>query len=449
MRKEITSKSFFLNAVASVARLRADRTGSIGIIFALSAVPLIAAAGAAVNFTAYNLKRSELQAAADSASLAAVGISSSAMKAATTGVDDPKDPGDQGNVHTGAASAKARFLMLAKNTGLDVSGVTVTINKTGQTLSARIDYQAVAPTQFGSLFGLPSANLRGSATAANALAPFIDFYMLLDNTPSMGVAATSDGVNRMVANTTDQCAFACHITGSNNDYYALAKSLGVKMRIDVVQQATQSLMDTAARTAASPQQYRFGLYTFGADAQTRKFTQLLAPTSDLAQVKQAAGKVDLMTIPYQGYDNDQMTDFNAILPQANAVIPAPGDGSSPAQPQKILFFVTDGMGDSQNPRACLENTLSGGRCQEEINVARCNEIKARGVKIALLYTTYLPLPTNPWYVSTVQPWASKIAPAAQACASPGLYFEVSPSQGIAEAMSALFMKTVQLAKLRQ
>jgi hypothetical protein len=30
----------------------------------------------------------------------------------------------------------------------------------------------------------------------------------------------------------------------------------------------------------------------------------------------------------------------------------------------------------------------------------------------------------------------------QACASPGLYFEVSPSQGIAEAMQMLFQKAV-------
>jgi regulator of sirC expression with transglutaminase-like and TPR domain len=42
---------------------------------------------------------------------------------------------------------------------------------------------------------------------------------------------------------------------------------------------------------------------------------------------------------------------------------------------------------------------------------------------------------------------SKIAQNMQSCASPGLYFEVSPTQGIADAMTALFQKAVQSARL--
>ena len=33
------------------------------------------------------------------------------------------------------------------------------------------------------------------------------------------------------------------------------------------------------------------------------------------------------------------------------------------------------------------------------------------------------------------------------CASPGLYFEVSPTQGISDAMTKLFQKVVQQARL--
>jgi hypothetical protein len=35
----------------------------------------------------------------------------------------------------------------------------------------------------------------------------------------------------------------------------------------------------------------------------------------------------------------------------------------------------------------------------------------------------------------------------ESCASPDLYFEVSPSQGISEAMTALFQKAVAQARL--
>jgi hypothetical protein len=83
-------------------------------------------------------------------------------------------------------------------------------------------------------------------------------------------------------------------------------------------------------------------------------------------------------------------------------------------------------------------------------------MKNRGVKIAVLYTTYLALPTNSWYNSWIAPfnagpWGpspnSQIALNMQSCASPGLYFEVSPTQGISAAMSALFQKAVADARI--
>ncbi len=79
----------------------------------------------------------------------------------------------------------------------------------------------------------------------------------------------------------------------------------------------------------------------------------------------------------------------------------------------------------------------------------CDEIKAKNILIAALYTTYYPIPDNAAYNAEVAPIASKIAPAMQACASPGLYFEVSPSQGITEAMEALLDRAVQQAHLRR
>jgi len=85
-------------------------------------------------------------------------------------------------------------------------------------------------------------------------------------------------------------------------------------------------------------------------------------------------------------------------------------------------------------------------------------MKNRGVKIAVLYTTYLALPTNPWYMSWIDPFNkgpfgpsvnSKIAANMEACASPGFYFEVSPTDGISQAMSALFQKVVKSSRLVQ
>jgi len=77
--------------------------------------------------------------------------------------------------------------------------------------------------------------------ASNRHAAYVYFYLLLDNSPSMGVGATTTDITKMVNNTPDQCAFACHdLSTITNDYYSKAKTLGVQMRIDVVRSATHS-----------------------------------------------------------------------------------------------------------------------------------------------------------------------------------------------------------------
>ena len=45
------------------------------------------------------------------------------------------------------------------------------------------------------------------------------------------------------------------------------------------------------------------------------------------------------------------------------------------------------------------------------------------------------------------PIYSEIAQNMQSCASPGLYFEVSPTQGISQAMNTLFQKAVADARI--
>ena len=294
------------------------------------------------------------------------------------------------------------------------------------------------------MFGISSMSVGGTATAVSDSAAYIDFYLLLDNTPSMGVGATTADITKMVNNTPDQCAFACHDTNNSNNYYKLAKSLGVTMRIDVVRQATQQLTDTATSVAQYPNQYRMAVYTFGPSAASAGLTTVAALSPDMSAVKAATANVDLMTVAGQNQNNDMDTNYDAILPAINNVIPNPGPGTM-AAPQKVLFFVTDGVADESNTH-CSQK-LTGTRCQEPIDANLCAALKDRGILVAVLYTTYLPLPTNNWYNTWIKPFSSQIAPALQACASPGLYFEVSPSQGIPEAMSALFQKAINIARL--
>jgi hypothetical protein len=302
--------------------------------------------------------------------------------------------------------------------------------------------------------GKSTMTVTGTSTSTANMPLFIDFYLLLDNSPSMGVGATPADVTTMVNHTTDKCAFACHDLNDPNNYYDLAKSLGVTTRIDVLRSATQQLMDTAAATQTYSNQFRMAIYDFGASSNTQGLRALFALSSSLSSAKTAAGSIDLMTVLGQNNNNDQDTGFTAIFPAINNVISSPGSGVSNA-PQKYLFFVSDGVADEANG-SCLKPTPNGTRCQSPIDTSLCTTLKTRGIKIAVLYTTYLALPTNPWYMQWIDPFNkgpygpspnSEIAKNMQTCASPGLYFEVSPTQGISQAMTKLFQKAVADARI--
>jgi Flp pilus assembly protein TadG len=433
------------------ARFIKDRSGGVAPMFALLLVPLIGAIGASVDYSVAAKTRTQLLAAADAASVGSVSKSAAALAAAATMSSD-------GPIAAGATDATKIFnAQVSTQAGFSLTGVTATVTKSGSTVTSVVSFTAQVPTHFMGLFGYNAMPIRGSSTAANDLPVFIDFHLLLDNTPSMGVAATPADVTRMVNNTPDQCAFACHDTSNPNDYYGLAKSLGVTMRIDVLRSATQQLMDTAKTTAVFSNQFRMAIYTFGASAKSTGLTTIQSLTTNLTGAKTAAAAIDLMTVPYQNYASDTATDFGDVLTDVNKAISTPGNGTTASQPQKYLFFVSDGVADRVNGSpGCSQPVTNGSdpqtgksyvRCQEPLDVSFCTTLKNRGVKIAVLYTTYLPLPTNGWYMSWIAPFSSQIGANMQACASPGLYFEVSPTQGISDAMNALFQKAVAQARL--
>jgi Flp pilus assembly protein TadG len=418
-----------------------NKSGNFGIMTALLTVPLIGAAGLAIDFSNALSVRTQLYAAADAAAIGALAAKSDGVTAAMT----------MGDGTVSVAQDDAKNLFFAQNTVAlqqDNVNVGVTVTKTGSTLQSNVTFTASVPTTFLSILGRNYINIAGTATSQNQTATYMDFYILVDNTPSMGVGATPADISTMENHTTDSCAFACHETGQNagNDYYTLAKSLGVTMRIDVVRQATQSLTQTATNQRVTPDQFRMAVYDFGKAAETAGLLTISDLNSDMTQVANYTSGIDLMTIPQQNYNSDAQTSFDSALTQLNTTITAPGDGSGPAARQKVLFFVTDGVGDSLKPSGCTE-TLTGNRCQEPIDLTNCKPLKDRGVKIAILYTTYLPLPDNAWYNTWIKPFQSQIGTRLQSCATPGYYFEVSPTQGISDAMNALFLKVLQTPRL--
>jgi len=435
-------------AARQISRFRRDQRGNIAILFALSLVPVISSIGYAIDYNRATQLRTKLQSAIDSASVGSVAKTSPAFIAAGTMMSD-------GSIPDGVTDATKIFNGIMSGVGgYTLNSMTADVTKTGGTITSTTQFSAQVPTTFLGVMGKSAMTVTGTSTSTASMPLYIDFYLLLDNSPSMGVGATPADVAKMVNNTPDACAFACHDTSTSSNYYNLAKTLGVQTRIDVLRSATQSLMDTAASTQTYTSQFRMAIYDFGASASSAGLRSLFSLSSSLSSAKTAAGIIDLMTVNGQNENNDQDTNFTNIFPAINSVIGAPGAGTSSA-PQKYLFFVSDGVADENNGGSCLKPT-TGGRCQSPLNPALCTSLKSRGIKIAVLYTTYLALPTNAWYNSWIAPFNagpygpspnSEIAQNMKSCASSGLYFEVSPTQGISQAMNALFQKAVADARI--
>ena len=414
----------------------------MAIMMGLTAIPLIFAVGAGVDYGTANMAKAKLDAVADAAALSAVD-----HQAIT------------GTPAAAQATAQNTFNAEAVNIpNVTVSSVSATVTDSTTGRTAVVNYTATKSNMFMGIFGYPSTTISGSSTTQAGLTTNIDFYLLLDNSPSMNIAATTAGIQTMVNNTSAQggCAFACHESNPSADYlgnpggvdnYTLAQNLGVVTRMQNLASATQSLMSSASSMEGSNQQYQMAIYTFNNSGLNA--IQLL--TSNLANAKTAAANINVQEVYSNNWltstnkNNDTDTNFETAMSQVNTIMPLPGTGTPASTPQEVLFIVTDGV-DDEVASSCSQS-LDGSRCQQPFNTTWCTTVKNRGIQIAVLYTDYLPLPTNSWYNSWIAPFQSKIAPNIESCASPGMFFSVTTDGDITAAMQTLFQQAVAAARL--
>ena len=471
-------------------RLCRNHDGNVAMIFALSIIPIIFFAGMGLDFAAATQKRVKLNAAADAAALAAVapGMINQSDASAISAAQ---------NMFTAQAATVPQL-------NIAPSQPTVTVTHTGLARNVNVSYTANSVNAFPNVLGLLTGGtaqqywpISGSAQTSSTIPPNMNFYLLLDNSPSMALAATTAGITTMNNNTTAQggCAFGCHETnptssdvagnpfvsgnsGPRIDNYTLAQNLGVTLRIQNVAAATQSLMTSAQQYQTTNSQfnvtYRMAISTFANNGIVPIFppgcsTSSCTPSTNLSAAGTAASAVDVIMVcsnnylgPYQNgacqnNNSDQDTEFDTAMSQMNTMMPNPGTGAANSTPQEVLFIVTDGVEDkklSNSWQTTCKETETGSRCQQEFDTQLCTTIKNRGIFIAILYTVYEPLPasgngSNSWYNSYVAPYQSKIGPNLQSCASPGLYFAVTTDQDITTAMTALFQASVATARLTQ
>jgi len=465
--------------------LLADRNGNVAIIFALAAIPLFIALAASVDYARAAKARGELAAIADAAVL--TGTTPTMMAQSTTSAKAAI-----ANMFAAQAQQIGGLTYAAKNLTVDVTD-TKQPNFTQRTVN--LTYKAQVANAFGAFLAQAQTGFTVTASAATTNAPNIDFYMLVDNSPSMELPATTQGVSDMIAKT--GCAFACHETNMADneskgypgygtiDSYTFAENAGIALRIDNVRTAVNQVASTAQSTMThNGATYRMAVYGFNHDF--KKIQKLITTTT--AHQNNIQNSVANLTPPLMAsnnyidgnqtyvyptgastyatvnldssplYNNDAMTDFGYAMTKINAEMPTPGAGTSQTDdtPQGVLMIVTDGVVDAAvySSSACSTSSYvpisnkygAFTRCMAPVDTSFCATVKNRGIRIAVLNTTYQPVESDSWYRDKIKPFISQVASNLQACASSAaLYHEVTTDEDISAALSDLFQKAVSTA----
>jgi Flp pilus assembly protein TadG len=420
-----------------LARWRKDQRGAVAVLFAITFTALLAlvALGIDVGFAVW--ARGQLDIAADAA----------ALTAATKGANDYV-AGNSTWETTGEEAGEKRFYAQADTIpGVQHATVSAPVRPKDAAISgvtAVATYTATYTPYFSDLFRLlPGAidlstiPINGSAAVTRLIRPYFELSIMMDASSSMAIGATQtdmDNLGNLVRKgpqfttwgQSQNCAFGCHFSASGDDFYSLAHANNVTLRIDVVKQAISNLIQSITQSS-SASQFQVGLYTFN-----QSFTTVSTPNSDLQAVATAAQNI---AIPVTTDGGTPSTNLPLALQSLTSAIPASGNGWSTASPLRYVFILTDGVADYPGAK---------GRTMVPIDPADCAALKAKGVQILTLYTTYIPLTppyvpqANAFYNANIAPFSNQIQPNMVACASsPSFAFEASDPSGIASALKAM------------
>jgi Flp pilus assembly protein TadG len=204
---------------ALLSRFRRDKRGNIAVIFCFSLLPVLAAIGCATDYTQATRIKAKMQAAADAAAVASISVNSAGYTAASLMTSDgpvPAGVADANNIFNGNI---ANFASLYTS-----PNVTSTVTKTGPTLTANVSFTAQVPVTFMRVMGWSRMTVGGTSRATSSVPLYLDFYLLLDVSGSMGLPSTPAEAARMqlinpdnwVQYKPNNCTLACHFAPQNS-----------------------------------------------------------------------------------------------------------------------------------------------------------------------------------------------------------------------------------------
>ena len=381
-----------------------------------------------------------------------------------------------GSVSLGLAQAKAAFEGNAQNISDIVDIIpSYAVARSGSSLNSQISASGTYHTAFASLVGVGSVAVSAKSAATTSFQQFVNFYVMVDVSESMGLPSTAGETQRLARIDPDQrdkypngCVVACHFAGSQG--YKLTRNGGsaantpvifcqqpgtsscIQIRLDAVGYAVQNLLKTATTQATVPNQYGVGLYPFVANlwsSYAPVTTNLSGSPADPNSLPgKAAGLANLLDPGDNASLGSGGTHINNAVSTMNGVITTVGSGATKASPADFVFLVTDGSQDNQEQ---WNGHWWGSNHATTMDPTTCQALKDRHITVAVLYIPYLPIP-DPTDFANGEDYAANatipaIPGALTACASNGWFFTANSPTDIDAALQKMFYQAVSSVRL--
>lgn len=338
-----------------------DKRGNFGIITAILLPVVLATAGVAIDVTRMVQVKSELQNAADSASLAAASAMAGKGISEAEAMELAREflAGQMANLITDASSsngddvpASEMLEWLKKNA--NVLATKTTTAGTGKMFDVTVNARYELPLNgLTSLLGYKSIMLEASSTSQSATESknALSMYLVVDRSGSMDENTST--INE--AQPTKQESYSCY---QNNKWTTCTRNVpNYVLKIEALKVAAKSLLDTI-KTADPDKKYaRLGAVSFNDKMQT---PTPLAWGTDKAQTYvnalSSSGRTNSADATQKAYELLTATTENTYHKNMNGQIPS-----------KYIVLMTDG-----------ENNVGNA---DERTLVTCTAAKAAGIEV--------------------------------------------------------------------
>ena len=325
-----------IDAPGRLRRFAAARGGNIAILTALLLVPVVGMGGIAVDHSLASMQHARITAAADSTAL---------LGARRAKIKIEERPGNAQLEYL-----DTQLTRYFKDETKDITGLTyrVDILRNDTDVEVNVTWNVMMPSIFGKIFGRSSYDLAGTSRSIVSLQRYLNLFVLVDVSQSMGIGATQADQQRMFAR--EGCMFACHLPAKLTDSklypgkttYEAARmaSPPIDTRVDIARNGVLQIVEMAKEEAnGSSDRIKLGVYTFSNSL--GEIVPIESPVSGQYDEISKLVRTKLVLGKDEGGSN-----LMAALRELDAKITRTGEGFTPDAPQVVLIVLSDAVANS-------------------------------------------------------------------------------------------------------